>query len=453
MRRSGLLLGASLAAAIGIAAVPATSWACGGCFGPSQTVQVVTNHRMVMSIRPSETILWDQIRYTGDPGDFSWVLPVAGDVRIELATNEFFDILDLATSPRIQAPPSRFNCAVRGAIDSQTPTASAAADAGAGVTIVQQSVVGPYQTVTLRSTDPNALTTWLRSNAYVIPAAIEPVIQFYVTRRMDFVALRLRPDVGVNAMQPIRIRYASANTVLPLRMVAAGISDKVGITLEVFGTSRYEAANFANGTVDRDSIVWNWNTNTSNYSEVFAATLRSLANGRAWITEFAEDAASYRWRFQYLGGLANAADVQADWALASGNDASGMWITRLRTDLAANFLDADLVLQASAWPTPISSFVQVRQGNEIGTGPIPPGCEPAPAQAIGSVDGGSVSVGTPMGTNATAVGPRAGGGCSVALGRDGRRATWLLGASMAGVLAGARRRRAQKARGQVSRAT
>ena len=50
---------------------------------------------------------------------------------------------------------------------------------------------------------------------------------------------------------PLDIRYATPNMVLPLRMVAAGIGDKVGISLWVFGRGRYEAANFANGTINQ----------------------------------------------------------------------------------------------------------------------------------------------------------------------------------------------------------
>ena len=363
-------------------AAPSIANACGGCFGPSQTVQVVTDHRMVMAVHADESILWDQIRYTGAPQDFSWVLPVSGDVRIELATNDFFELLDQLSAPQIRAPFVNLSCPYNDFSARDASAADVATASDAGVTILHEEVVGPYQTVTLRSTDANALNVWLASNAYVVPPAIQPVIQYYVDRHMDFVALRLRPGEGVSSMQPVRIRYATANMVLPLRMVAAGVADKVGISLWVFGNGRYEAANFANGTIDPNALQWNWTTNTSTYADVFRSTLQSLDNGRAWITEFASDASSYQWRFNYVYGSSDPTAVTTDWNLATQTNANGMWITRLRTDLAANFLNSDLQLQASAWPTPVSNVFQVRDGNEIGPRPTPQCGGPGRAQPV-----------------------------------------------------------------------
>ena len=80
-------LGWVLAGLVGVAAMaPGVADACGGCFAPPETQQVVTDHRMVMAIHADESILWDQFRYTGRPQDFSWILPVRGEVRVELAS-------------------------------------------------------------------------------------------------------------------------------------------------------------------------------------------------------------------------------------------------------------------------------------------------------------------------------------------------------------------------------
>src|SRR4051812_29809011 len=103
-----MAVGLALASA-GSALAPRIAEACGGCFAPPETQQVVTDHRMVMAVHSNESILWDQIRYTGRPEDFSWVLPVAGTVRIELASGEFFDRLDSATVARVQPPPNFCN--------------------------------------------------------------------------------------------------------------------------------------------------------------------------------------------------------------------------------------------------------------------------------------------------------------------------------------------------------
>jgi hypothetical protein len=38
---------------------------------------VVTEHRMAVSLSPVQTVLWDQIKYSGTPSDFAWVCPCA----------------------------------------------------------------------------------------------------------------------------------------------------------------------------------------------------------------------------------------------------------------------------------------------------------------------------------------------------------------------------------------
>lgn len=352
MNRTLTSFALSLAFGLGaVALAPSTASACGGCFGPSQTVQVVTDHRMVMAIHSDESVLWDQIRYSGRPEDFSWVLPVRGDVQVMTAEGAFFDQLDAATAPVIQAPSP---CPVTGRGFGATsaaagPSLGGAEDGSNPVTVIRTEIVGPYQSVLLRSTDADALTTWLRSNGYAIPPAIEPVIRGYNDMSMDFYVMRLRPGEGVQAMQPVRVRFATPSPVLPLRMIAAGAADKVGVNLMVIGEGRWETQNFPTVRVDPASIVWDWDTNTSNYNDAFRAAING-AGGRGWVVEAAEPAGSFQWRLS--------PDAQSDWAIAT-RGLSNPWVTRLRTDLATRYLDQDLRLQAADSNTYVSNTIFV----------------------------------------------------------------------------------------------
>jgi hypothetical protein len=344
LRSNGMIF---VLAALATVGAPTAADACGGCFGPSQTVQVVTDHRMVMAIHSDESILWDQIRYAGRPEDFSWVLPVRGDVQVMVAASEFFDQLDGATAPVIQAPAPCPSRASGGFGSSATSAPNSREDAT--VQVIRTETVGPYQSVLLRSTDADALATWLRSNGYAIPPAIEPVIRGYNDLNMDFYAMRLRPGQGVQAMVPVRVRFATPSPVLPLRMVAAGAADKVGINLMVVGEGRWETQNFPTRAINPDAIVWDWATNTSNYNDVFRATV-AAAGGRAWIVESAASAQNYQWQ---LGP-----EAQSDWTLAT-RGLSSPWVTRLRADLAVRFLDQDLQLAAATDNTPVSNRIFV----------------------------------------------------------------------------------------------
>ncbi|MBL8601027.1 MAG: DUF2330 domain-containing protein [Myxococcales bacterium] len=367
----GLRWGLALVGALGLSALGAEASACGGCFAPPETVQVVTDHRMVMAIHPDESILWDQFRYTGRPQDFSWILPVRGDVQVELASAAFFDRLDALTTVRLQAPPRRV-CprAARGVLASanDSATGGGAGSADAGVTVLQSAVVGPYQTVTIRADSNDALARWLRENGYAVPPGVEPILSYYNEMRTDFVALRLRPGEGVDAMQPVRVRFATPSPVLPLRMVAAGIADKVGISLFVVGEGRYESQNYPALTIDRSRIVWDWNTNSSNYRSLFDQTLRASQN-RGWVTESALPFNAFSASNSFGPGgfqpsfdarsLAEDPDTMGDYRVAT-RGLSAPWVTRIRTELGAAALDRDLQLGASATDARVEQNYQIQ---------------------------------------------------------------------------------------------
>ena len=337
MKTSAHTIGLLFAAVTALA--PAAASACGGCFAPAEVQQVVTDHRMVMAIHESESILWDQIQYSGRPEDFSWVLPVRGMVDLQVASGRFFDLLDSLTAVQVSAPALSCPRGGRGLFASDSATSAAGEAGGGGVQVLSTAVVGPYQTVTLRSTDSDALSTWLRGNGYAIPQATEPVIRHYTDLGMDFVALRLRPGEGVQSMQPVRVRFTTASPVLPLRMVAAGVADKVGISLFVFGERRWEAMNFPNAAVDRSALTWDFDTSRSNYPQLFAAAVRSAGN-RGWVTESAFHTDQISWQFR------NDEEAYPDWRVATAG-LSQPWVTRLRTDLPFNAIDRDLQLASS----------------------------------------------------------------------------------------------------------
>ncbi|MDP9149724.1 MAG: DUF2330 domain-containing protein, partial [Myxococcota bacterium] len=230
--RSSLVAFAA-ASALGSAARPVS--ACGGCFHRPAESTVVTDHRMAFSISTRQTVLWDQIKYAGNPTDFSWVLPVHAGAVLELSHDEWFAALEAMTVPTISAPPQNCNAGGGGGCGAKSsPSSAGFATAGHGsVQIISQSVVGPYETVTLRSTDAHALETWLTGNGYALPDSIRPTIDAYVAAAFDFIALRLQPGQGVQSMQPVRVVTQGADATLPLRMVAAGVGAEVGVTLYV----------------------------------------------------------------------------------------------------------------------------------------------------------------------------------------------------------------------------
>lgn len=155
------------------------------------------------------------------------------------------------------------------------------------VTVVHQETFGPYESVTLHSTVPGALYDWLTSHGYAVPDDIQPVIDAYESEGFDFLALRLIPGESTRNMKPVRVTTPGASPVLPLRMVAAGVGAKVGLTLFVIGEGRWDTSNFPVTTVNMNQVVWDYDTSSSDYATVRNKVLEE-GDGRSWINAYSQ---------------------------------------------------------------------------------------------------------------------------------------------------------------------
>jgi hypothetical protein len=374
--------------------------ACGGCFVMGEDNTVVTDHRMVLSVSQQQTTLYDQIRYQGSPASFAWVLPIRGTVKVGISSDAVFSVLDSQTSVLVQQPPLNCppppRCEGNGSSSGGGFASAGSADAGApSVTVLKEETVGPYETVQLRSTDPQALSAWLTERGFNISAQIAPVINAYVAEQFDFLALKLVPGASVRSMRPVRVSAAGAGAGLPLRMVAAGTGSQIGIGLWVIGDGRWEAQNFASFTVKAEDLVWDWTTSSSNFKAVRAAK-NSALGGSAWENETSIDSSRSQNEFQIRRG-ARGVDAVDDYA-AQKNDMGvvvktadqvfdedmdalfgpgrdDVRITRMRADLPQASLAADLQLQAGADQSQLGRNRQVSKEANEPMCPIYNGCD------------------------------------------------------------------------------
>jgi hypothetical protein len=474
--------------------------ACGGCFHPETTVvrtgtettsSVITDHRMVFKVSAEETILWDQVRYTGAPEEFAWVLPVHEGAKIELSRNEFIASLDAVTQTTVQGPSRSCRAAGGGPVTNYAPSSgggggcgssvdeaavasgggsptddkSAGADVDGGaetpnIQVVAQSVIGPYQALTLHSKNGQGISDWLTQNKFAIPDNVKPTIDAYTSEGFDFIALRLRPGTGVQAMRPVRVVTQGMDASLPLRMVAAGIGAHVGLTLWVIGEGRYAAQNFPNGMIDDSQLTWDAKQGRSNLTQLETDEL-AKDNGTHWITQAAGpqtltvdnsatsvinnvftktlystyqstcitnpprqkpcsedqlptgdagagDAGTPDTCTEYVSGC----DGYDDLDVASrGLHDGDVWVTRMRADLPAASLQTDFQLQASE-QTPISA---IHKANVF----LDPNDDPCPNGIYRSSSSSSSS-----GNNAAP--PPDDGSCTCRIPKKTNNGTWLL---------------------------
>jgi hypothetical protein len=295
-RRLLALCGVSVATVASLG-VPRDAAACGGCFTPPNEIEsVITDERMIFSISKDQTTLYDQIRYSGSPSSFAWVLPIKGTVTVGLSADLMFNVIDqtLTASQVVQPPtdcppPPTCNFDYAGGGSAGVPGVAAA---DAGVRVLSQGQVGPYETVQLQSTDGSALTNWLTSHGYQIAPAVAPVIAEYVAGQFDFLALKLVPGAGIQSMQPVRVTSQGAGVSLPLRMVAIGTGATTGISIWVIGDGRWEPQNFPFFTIKDSELSWDWNTSSSNYETLRLAKEAAL-KGRGWQFESSLELSQY----------------------------------------------------------------------------------------------------------------------------------------------------------------
>jgi hypothetical protein len=461
MNRSRLALGVAAAVSAVSFAGQRQASACGGCFHPpTQTVTDITDERMLLAVSATQSTLYDQIEYSGTPSSFAWVLPIHGTVTVGLSADVLFASIDTLTATQINPPPQ--NCPAPNCTQAPVAFAGGAAsnsadDAGA-VIVLSQANVGPYSTVQLHSTDSSALDTWLVTNGFNIPAAVQPILDAYVKEGFDFLAMKLLPNQGVQAMRPVRVTMPGASVSLPLRMASIGTGAITGITIWVVADGRYEPQNFPFFHIDDSQLVWDWSSNLSNYTTLRVQNEANLKNA-GWEIESSIALNQQTIKNvilsggQYYGnGLASSAPVDAtqDYlpvgaadagagagdagyesaeqvrdddvnTLFAGLTGSTVRVTRIRSDIAQTAMTSDFVLQASSDQSELSNVRNITQSVNL-TCPIYNGCSVVgtgtPAQAQASVDAGpssgaSASGGGALGATTTGSKPSStDGGCS-----------------------------------------
>jgi hypothetical protein len=454
MNRSRLALAVAAAVSAVSVAGERQASACGGCFHPpTQTVTDITDERMLLAVSSTQSTLFDQIQYSGSPTSFAWVLPIHGTVTVGLSADVLFNSMDTLTATQINPPPQ--NCPSPNCSAQNVPTSAGFAEGNSAagtappVQILAQQNVGPYATVQLHSSDSSALDAWLTTNGFNIPATVQPILDAYVKEGFDFLAMKLLPNQGVQAMRPVRVTIPGASFSLPLRMASIGTGAITGITIWVVADGRYEPQNFPFFHIDDSQLVWDWNTNASNYTTLRTQKEAALKNA-GWeiessislnqeiIKNVIESGGQY-----YGNGLASgpAVDATQDYlpigdadagagagdagyesadqvrdddinTLFAGLTGSTVRVTRIRSDIAQKAMTSDFVLKASADQTELSNIRTVTQSVNL-TCPIYNGCNVVGtgtlAQAQASVNqGGCATSARGTGSRGAAFGALAG---------------------------------------------
>ena len=155
-----------------------------------------------------------------------------------------------------------------------------------GVSVVQQEQVGPYDSVVLTGTDPQAVRQWLVDNGYQVTDTMMESVNPYVAKGDFLLALKLRKDNDVGDIQPIWLELPQVEACIPLRLTAIAAQADMDVTAIVLSN-------------DGRAIPLNYNHVTPNLLKV--DWMRGGANYRQIISEAADEGGGNAFTTEYAG--------------------------------------------------------------------------------------------------------------------------------------------------------
>jgi hypothetical protein len=312
MRNARHALGAALAllsaGAVLVAQTPVAR-AC-GCLSPpavSEGDYAVNQsaEQIIFEVEPGWVTAHVLIKYAGDPAQFAWIVPVPEVPELAISPVSAFGLLDNLTSPQVSVssenicPISEWKCEYAapahcggllgegdsGGAGGGASTSDAGAGApGDGVTVINEQVVGDYQTVTFRASEAGLATQWLRDNGFIVNQTTSIYMESYVQANMVFVAAKLIPGAGVKAIKPLKMRYRAAFPMVPLILTAVAAEPHLTVTTFIYGDKPFRPMGHPIITINPDRLARD-NSNRTNYPMVLSRAIDE-AGGDGFAIEY-----------------------------------------------------------------------------------------------------------------------------------------------------------------------
>ena len=280
-----------LVAGIGWIAPQNRAEACGGLFCDRQAPVFQTGEQIVFAVdRQANTVdAVINVQYQGPASQFAWVLPLQSEPeQIRVAPNQVFTAINNLTTPQFNVTrETRGICSQDIAFGAAERTV-AVPSVDTGVEVLSNDEVGPYETVVLKSNDPEDIRKWLEENEYQVTEAMMESVVPYVAKGDTLLALKLRKDRDAGDIQPIWVSMKGSLACVPLRMTAIAATDDMGVTVTVLSNEgRAIPSNYNHVKLNLARI--DWARRGANYRQVLSEAVDE-GSGNAFTTEFAGSA-------------------------------------------------------------------------------------------------------------------------------------------------------------------
>ncbi|GAA3101657.1 hypothetical protein JOF29_003306 [Kribbella aluminosa] len=221
---------------------PAWACACGGYLPDAQSQARAYGETALVQHTGSTEQITLSMAVHGASKKAAWIMPVPSAAKVELGDSELFWRLDRMTQPKRVVRKTYWPFRDLGIMAGSRGTAAGAP--GSGVNVQQQMVLGPFAVTRLTGTSGTAVTDWLRTNGYVVPATLAANLTPYLTEKWEIVAVKLAPKKDGESMYgatpPLRLTFASQRIVYPMRL-SKGATTAQTVTVYVAAEHRVDA--------------------------------------------------------------------------------------------------------------------------------------------------------------------------------------------------------------------
>jgi hypothetical protein len=286
-------------AALALAGVsaPRIAEACGGTFcdtGPLPMPVDQTGENIAFVMLPGMVEAHIQIQYQGEAAKFSWILPVQALPEVEVGSQGLFDRLLQTTVPTYSFTTQFDNCGPVTSSGSFTASSSATGTTTGGTgggpggppVVVFQKPVGAFDVTVLAGGTTPEVIKWLTDNQYQVPTNASALLDGYVANHFLFVAVKLTGGKGLDQIHPLVVRYAGNNPCVPLKLTAVAAVNDMGVRTFFLGSRRVVPKNYKH--VEPNLVKFDWFNAATSYGDLVSRAIDSeVANGKAWVTEYA----------------------------------------------------------------------------------------------------------------------------------------------------------------------
>ena len=260
------------------------SAACGGFFCEPQQPVLQAGENIAFGVTPNEddgTIdvsMVVQINYEGPAEGFGWLLPVPKLPELSVGSDLLFRGLFEQSRPTFQFTidnSASTTCSQEALENQECPAFAEGVEADEGgeipreipdsEVVIERGTVGPFEFVILQAEEskPETIFDWLEQEGFDQPEGSRPLVNYYASMGMYFVALRLEKQNDAGDIRPIIMDYTMDGNLaedpvacVPIQLTGIAATPNMPIQIYVLAPHRAFPLNYFHVTLDTSMIDW-----------------------------------------------------------------------------------------------------------------------------------------------------------------------------------------------------